>query len=942
MKIICDQCGKKYKDELKFCPECGTPVKEKSIKLKDLKQTDLDKTAKRKGKQTYGYTNLENLPEGFLIDERYEVKEKLGQGGYGAVYRVFDKKISIDKALKLIPYSVAEDREAYESLKSEAKTMIKLNHPNIARVYDFHEEDIKFIDMEFIDGKSVLDLKLDSPEKKLSEKEVKKLALQIAEGIAYAHNKNVIHKDIKPQNIIVTKENTIKILDFGIAETLRSSISRINNIATTGTLPYMPPEQILGENISIESDIYSFGITLYELLSGYPPFYRGDITYQVLNKKPKDIEGISPQMNAFVQKSIEKKQEDRFKSFDIVISILNNLNELSSGKDIKESHKFKQNNQQIIDKINEIISKHQKDFISNVDLLNKFKLEISKWANKIPSHNLKDLGKLINIQNIFFKPSYKVSLNTLYEHRYLTKEEKPYNEEQIPPFKIQEIEEVDIWSINIPFEKEFKHTSNALEIKGSQKIYNCNFCNEKGSITCKNCGGEGTIKCNKCKGFGKYTCTHCNGTGKNICDECNGTGHIICSYCDGSGKRKEFSGYDNSGNKQYKIVECSHCQNGYEICYSCNGVGKKVCKYCEGNGIVICKTCEGNGLIICKSCEGKGYIVCPKCNGKTKILKYIEIHSQIHPTKNKYDLFDNNLNKVFKEPKFEKQIIVSRGNVLIDYKCEHIDDVSINSDNFLLANLKRTIKKSNVEIPQAITGKNTKIILQHLLLTEIPVYEIYYIYEKKKYEMLIYNDIDMKINNYKIISINDPVLDIYKDHIKKSKIALKSKDYASALDNINKVILMYPSKSEPIKITNEIYISKAESLLNFNDLTQALNEINKAIIVDSRNMEQYGLKSRILRKIYLPFRIGIIAGFLLYQMIIGFSLLLQLRSMNDISTQNSLIIVSSPLIVLLLLMFLFIGNIFKTKIKTNKWRFYLGLICSGLVSVVAGYLFIIL
>ena len=99
--LFCKKCGFKFEENVKFCPECGTPVKEKSKKLKDIKQTDLNKTVKRKGQQTYGYTNLENLPEGYLIDDRYEIKEKLGQGGFGAVYRAFDKDMNIDKALKV-------------------------------------------------------------------------------------------------------------------------------------------------------------------------------------------------------------------------------------------------------------------------------------------------------------------------------------------------------------------------------------------------------------------------------------------------------------------------------------------------------------------------------------------------------------------------------------------------------------------------------------------------------------------------------------------------------------------------------------------------------------------------------------------------------------------------------------------------------------------------
>ncbi len=940
--VKCQNCGEKLKEDRTFCSKCGSPVK---LQLKDNKKNkkiDLCKTMKHPRK-IYGVISLENLPVGHIIDNRYEVKEKLGQGGYGAVYRVFDKNFSIDKALKLIPYRVAEDREAYESLKSEAKTMIKLNHPNIARVYDFHEEDLKFIDMEFIDGKNVLDLKLDSPQKKLPEEKVKRLALQIAEGLAYAHNKNVIHKDIKPQNIILTKENTIKILDFGIAETVRSSISRINNIATMGTLPYMAPEQILGESISTESDIYSFGITLYELLSGHPPFYRGDITYQVLNKKPKDIEGISPQMNTLVQKSIEKKQEDRFSSFELLISNLLKLDKGVFDKGLTESNRVLNNTNLLIkDSINEIANKQQLDLINNSDLLKKLTVEISNWANSIPNHNLKNLGEFIHIDKVLFKPSYKISINTLFENRKLAKEEKPFEGEVIPPQEFSEIDKVDIWSINIPFDKKIKKTSDSLIVKGSQEIYDCYKCHAIGYLTCENCNGIGTIRCSECNGFGENTCTDCNGTGIKTCSTCNGTGENVCYYCHGSGIKREISGYGSNGNRQYINVSCVHCQNGYKTCSSCNGVGENKCWTCKGAGIIVCRNCMGNGTINCKDCKGTGSIVCSNCDGKTKILKFIKIYSNKYPKSLKYNLFDNNLNKIFKNEEIEKKIMALKGKVLIDFNCNYIENINLDFNNILSNDLQKLVSKSHLDIPKEISRENTKIIYQHLFLTEIPEYEIYYQYEKKKYEMLIYNDTDGKMNNYKIISLNDPVLEIYKDYIKKSKSALASKDYTSALDNIDKAISMYPTKSEPVIIKNEIYLVKAQSLLDFGNYILALTEINNAISVDPSNKEQYRLKNIILRKIYLPYRIGIIAGLLLYQMIIGFSLLLKLKSINDISTQNSLINVSSPLIVILFLMFLFIGNIFKTKIKTNKWRFYLGLIFSGLVSIVAGYLFIIL
>jgi serine/threonine protein kinase/formylglycine-generating enzyme required for sulfatase activity len=314
---FCGKCGTKFPDDFQFCPKCGTP-KDTAKASKDAseKASEIGQTIQRNG-QVYGIINLENLPVGHIIDERYEIKEKLGQGGFGAVYRAFDKKMNVDKALKVIPEAVTHDRRAMQNLRQEAQTMIRLNHPNIVRVYDFQEQGaVKYIDMEFIDGKSLNERLLDYPHQRMPEEEVKKLALQICEGLDYAHNQNIIHRDIKPQNIMLTKDEQIKITDFGIAETLRTSMSMIQNTSTTGTIMYMSPEQLRGRGITKQSDIYSLGATLYELLNGKAPFYMGDLTYQILNEVPQKLSHISGEMNAILQICLAKEAADRFKNCD--------------------------------------------------------------------------------------------------------------------------------------------------------------------------------------------------------------------------------------------------------------------------------------------------------------------------------------------------------------------------------------------------------------------------------------------------------------------------------------------------------------------------------------------------------------------------------------------------------------------------------------------------
>jgi serine/threonine protein kinase len=324
---FCKKCGKKLDDDAAFCPGCGTPVSKaenteqtaESRKQKSESSEDAYRTQIR-GASSYGVLNLEDLPAGHVIDDRYEIQEKVGQGGFGAVYRVFDRTMEIDKALKVIPQAVVSDAEALYDLQQEAKTMIALNHPNIVRVFDFHNTgSIKYIDMEYVPGKTLTQLKLECPNKQMPEAQVKEYAIKIAQGMAYAHQNNVLHKDIKPQNIKVTPEGAIKIMDFGIAETVRTSMSRIQNSSSSGTLVYMSPEQIKGKNVGKESDIYSFGAMLYELLSGHPPFYKGDISYQILNEEPGVIEHVSEGIWRLVKTCLAKDYMERYSTFDEVI-----------------------------------------------------------------------------------------------------------------------------------------------------------------------------------------------------------------------------------------------------------------------------------------------------------------------------------------------------------------------------------------------------------------------------------------------------------------------------------------------------------------------------------------------------------------------------------------------------------------------------------------------
>lgn len=256
-----------------------------------------------------------------LLAGRYRQLGRLGQGGMGEVYLAEDTELSDEKvAIKFIPPIMAGNARAIKGLRREAQMALQLSHQNIIRLRDLHTDgQQKFLVMEHIDGKTLEDILVENEDERFTLEQLYPIAEQIAAGLDYAHSRNVLHRDLKPSNIMIDKSGRVVLLDFGIAREMRDSYTRITGkespgADTSGTLPYMSPEQLMGEVPNAAMDIYSFGAVLYECLSGNPPFSTGDIREQIKIKIPPVIKGLDKMTNSTLLLALSKEPMNRPKS----------------------------------------------------------------------------------------------------------------------------------------------------------------------------------------------------------------------------------------------------------------------------------------------------------------------------------------------------------------------------------------------------------------------------------------------------------------------------------------------------------------------------------------------------------------------------------------------------------------------------------------------------
>ena len=271
---------------------------------------------------------------------QYKIIEKLGEGGMGVVYKAHDTKLDRTVALKFLPHHLTVHDEERARFLQEARAASALNHPNVCVIHDLQEYNGEhFIVMEFVDGMTLrekIDATARSKEHLLPLDTVVAYALQIGEALQEAHAKGIVHRDVKAENIMVTTKNQIKVMDFGLAK-LKGSLKLTRTSSTVGTLAYMAPEQLQGGEVDARSDIFSFGVVLYEMLSGETPF-RGEheaaMMYSILNEDPAPVEqhrpGLSSEYLHILHRSLEKNPDERYQSVAEMVIDLRRLKRQST------------------------------------------------------------------------------------------------------------------------------------------------------------------------------------------------------------------------------------------------------------------------------------------------------------------------------------------------------------------------------------------------------------------------------------------------------------------------------------------------------------------------------------------------------------------------------------------------------------------------------------
>ncbi|MCJ7679167.1 MAG: serine/threonine protein kinase, partial [Candidatus Aminicenantes bacterium] len=299
----CPRCEYDNPADTNYCGKCGMPL------TLDGETAAYDPESIK--------TLFRDIKTGTTFSDRYEVIDELGKGGMGAVYKVYDKKIKEKIALKLIRPEIALNEKTAERFRNEIKLARRITHRNVCRMYDLGEDGPSlYITMEYISGQDLRNMLRMTPH--FSVGTAVNIAKQVCQGLVESHRLGVVHRDLKPQNIMIDTEGSVKIMDFGIARSLRTSSVTATGVLI-GTPDYMSPEQAEGKDVDERTDIYSLGVILFEMVTKKVPFTGETALSVALKHKTEAPEhpaalntAVSPELNRIILKCLEKDKNKRY------------------------------------------------------------------------------------------------------------------------------------------------------------------------------------------------------------------------------------------------------------------------------------------------------------------------------------------------------------------------------------------------------------------------------------------------------------------------------------------------------------------------------------------------------------------------------------------------------------------------------------------------------
>jgi serine/threonine protein kinase/Tfp pilus assembly protein PilF len=314
----CPSCRAENREASKFCGNCAAPLSSAGNEGISLTKTLV--------------TPPPAISKDAVIAGKYRVIEELGRGGMGIVYKAEDVRLKRMVALKFLPPELTHIAEIRDRFMREAQAAAALDHPNICTVYEFDQAEGKaFISMAYIEGRSLRKRTDSGP---LELEEALKISVQVAAGLQEAHKRGIIHRDVKSANIMVTESGQAKVMDFGLARVAGATLVTREG-TTMGTVAYMSPEQAQGKDVDYRTDIWSFGVVLYEMLTGELPFkgeHEQAVVYSILKEKPKPVTavkaGIPEPLGQVVSRALEKDPEKRYQ---LIEALLDDLKSISAG-----------------------------------------------------------------------------------------------------------------------------------------------------------------------------------------------------------------------------------------------------------------------------------------------------------------------------------------------------------------------------------------------------------------------------------------------------------------------------------------------------------------------------------------------------------------------------------------------------------------------------------